>query len=278
MTAVIAVQNEKGGVGKTTTTFHLSGALAKAGYRVLCIDLDPQASLTNGFFGPWATAHIDPERTTYAIVAGYEPSPTRIVVATDFAGLDLVPGSASLKLLNAPDPLVMTIDYRCRLRDFVETVDGYDFVIIDGPPNLYLFAWQSFSAATHVLIPTQAEDFGSQGLRKVLEFAEQVAARPGEEGNTKLAWLGGLLNLVDRRSASHRVFSEDMREVYPGGILETVITRLNPIHEAITERKPLAFWDRPAARPARLLYEALATEVFDRVSFHECAFPTKEVA
>lgn len=264
-TAVLSVQNQKGGVGKTTTCFHLGGALAKAGLRVLLIDTDPQASLSNGFLGVREARALDRITTTWAIAAGKDPSPRSLIRQTDYEGLDLVPGSRDCKRYNTSDPLKESIDTRCRLRDFVGDVGGYDVVLIDGPPNLQLFAWQSFAAATHLLVPTQPEDFGAQGLSEVIDAAAAVRERPGEEGNQNLRWLGVLLNMVDLRSKAHADYMAAMREGYPAAMLDSFVTRRDAVHVAITNRTPLAFYSLASFRPARELYAAVADEVIARI-------------
>lgn len=277
MTAVIAVQNQKGGVGKTTTTFHLGGSLAKRGRHVLLIDTDPQASLTNSFFGPLVAKAFPPSRTTLAIAAGREPSPDALILKTAYDGLDIIPGTSSAKKYNAADALAESIDARCRLRDFLDDAEGYDLVLIDGPPNLQLFAWQSFSAASHVLIPTTPDDFGAQGLEAVLEFAAEVRARGGEEGNAGLKWLGTVLNMVNIRSANETAFQADMRELYPDAILTSVIKKLDPIKAAITARIPAAFANTAQVagiKPAAKLFDALAVEILERIEGnHPGLFP-----
>ena len=273
----IAIQNQKGGVGKTTTTFHLGGALAKRGQHTLLIDTDPQASLTNSFFGPTITKAVPPSRSTLAIASGREPKPASVILKTAFAGLDLIPGSRHAKKYNAADALGESIDARCRLRDFLGEVEDYDFVLIDGPPNLQLFAWQSFSAATHLLIPTTPDDFGAQGLDAVLEFVDQVRSRGGEEGNAGLKWLGVVLNQVNTRSALEKDFQGLMREQYPDNVLKTVLKKLDPIKAAISARKPAAFannLDVPGIKPAAKLFDALAVEIMERIETnHAGLFP-----
>src|SRR5215210_4282341 len=118
--ACIALLNQKGGVGKTSTCHHLAGALASMGRRVLLVDLDPQASLTQGLWGPQAARALNPSATVAAILAGDEPFPDQLVRPSGIERIDLVPGSRRANSFNLPDPHLAEVAVKLRLRDFLD--------------------------------------------------------------------------------------------------------------------------------------------------------------
>src|SRR3954469_11607089 len=133
--AVVTILNQKGGVGKTSTTHHLSGTLAQMGRRVLLLDADPQASLTQGFWGPVATPQLDPPSTISAVLGGDRPHPAQVIHPTGLAGVDLVPGSRTATSFNTPDPHGADPEAQHSLRDFLDEAGaGYDLILADCPP------------------------------------------------------------------------------------------------------------------------------------------------
>jgi chromosome partitioning protein len=159
----IVLLNQKGGVGKTSTCHHLAGTLAQAGKRVLLIDTDPQASLTQGFWGPQTTRGLDPETTIAAVLAGDEPFPGQVIRPTGIEGIDLVPGSRRANSLNVPDPHLADPESQGRLRDFLdrEVRAAYDLILVDCPPNLCMCSWASLTAADWGPSPIRAKTCGS---------------------------------------------------------------------------------------------------------------------
>src|SRR5262249_30120928 len=154
----IVLLNQKGGVGKTSTCHHLAGTLAKDGRRVLLVDNDPQASLTQGLFGPQATRDLDPAQTIAAAYSG-DAVPEQIIRRTDIAGIDLVPGSRHAMKYNVPEPWAAGRDLQLSIREVIEHVRGsYDLVLVDCPPNLHLCSWAALVAADHIIVPLQPED------------------------------------------------------------------------------------------------------------------------
>src|SRR4051794_6446065 len=144
---VICLLNQKGGVGKTSTCHHLAGTLAKDGKQVLLVDNDPQASLTQGLFGPKLARDLDPGRTIAAAYSGGAVA-DRVVHRTEIAGIDLVPGSRSAMEYNNARPWAADRDLQAGIRDVVDQVRGlYDFILIDCPPNLHLCSWAALVAA-----------------------------------------------------------------------------------------------------------------------------------
>ena len=179
MGAVISLLNQKGGVGKTSSCHHLAGALSAMGKTVLLVDNDPQASLTQGFFGPEAM------RATGAgasVAALYDPDyaavPEAVVRPTGVAGVAIVPGSVGLTRYNQLPP-DRWADSEHGVREFLDEVkEGYDLVLIDNPPNLHLCGWAALTASDGLVVPLQAEDYGAQGIVAVMEAVAAVRAGP----------------------------------------------------------------------------------------------------
>lgn len=168
MSKVITLSNHKGGVGKTTSTISLGAALAQKGKRVLLIDLDPQANLTQSL----RTDNSDPSRTIYAAIRG-AASLKPIAVADN---LDVVP--STLDLSGAEIELSAETGREYILRELVDSIkDNYDFVLIDSPPSLGLLTLNALTAADQILIPLQAEYLATQGLTKLLEVVEKIQKR-----------------------------------------------------------------------------------------------------
>src|SRR4051812_43944088 len=151
---VIAMLNQKGGVGKTSTCHHLAGTLAASGRRVLALDNDPQASLSQGFWGPVATAGLDPSATIAALYAGLAPFPDQVIRPTGIPGIDLVPGSKVATRYNVPEPESTPHEAQACLREFLAEVrDDYDLVLIDNAPNLHLCSWAALVASDSLIVP-----------------------------------------------------------------------------------------------------------------------------
>ena len=160
--AVITFLNQKGGVGKTSICFHLAGTLAQIGRRILIVDADPQSSATQGFLGPAEAERLDPTVTIVAIYQGDDPLPEQVIRPTPFAEIDLLAGSQFATSYNVPDPHRVDPQSQVGLRDFlVEVRANYDLILVDCPPNLHFCSWTALVASDYVVVPLQAEDFGS---------------------------------------------------------------------------------------------------------------------
>src|SRR4051812_22592252 len=165
---VVAFLNRKGGVGKTSCCHHLAGCFARAGRRVLLVDADPQASLTQGFWGPERTESLAKEETLACLFDdGLDPDPARLISPAPVEGAWILPSSAHVDAFNLPvarDPGPVQL----ALRDFLGEVKGdFDVILIDCPPNLYLCSWNALLAADFVIVPFQPEDYGSQGISAI---------------------------------------------------------------------------------------------------------------
>jgi chromosome partitioning protein len=274
--AIVAALNMKGGVGKTSTCHHLAGTLAALGRRVLLVDNDPQASLTQGFWGPIATAALDPATTIVAIYAGDEPFPEQVIRPTGLDRIDLVPGAQAASDYNTPRGHQAGFAAQTALRSFLdEARRDYDLVLIDCPPNLHLCSWAALVASTHLLVPLQAEDYGAQGLGPVRDLADAVARGP----NPDLRLAGLLITMFNARLAIHQMYDGLLREQYGRAVLATRVPYAADYKEAIARRRPIAQY-KPKGASARVVRE-LADELLGRLVDAPCiarGFPTESEA
>jgi len=266
----VAFLNQKGGVGKTSSCFHLSGTLAKSGRRVLLVDNDPQASLTQGFLGPVAASRVNPAASVAALFEpGADPMPEALILQTSFERVHIVPGSIALTEWNIT-PRAQWGASQDGMQRFLAGVTGdYDITLIDCPPNLHLCSWSALAASDFIVVPLQAEDFGSQGLAPVEESIETVRTRV----NHRLRLAGYLLTMFDKRLGLHLAYESMLREMYGDAVFTTVIPRAKDYPEAVAARTPLALW-KPKGAPAKAL-EALAGELLVRLGVQAHDHETK---
>jgi chromosome partitioning protein len=246
---ILAVVNQKGGVGKTTTAINLGAALAELGHRVLLVDLDPQANSTAGL-------GLNPARartSIYQVLAG-DITVEEAMVETSVPNLSLVP--SHLDLVGAEIELATLDERETRLRKALESVpEGIECVIIDCPPSLGLL---TLTAATSMLIPTQCEYFALEGLSHLLYTHQLVRARL----NPKLEIAGILMTQFDGRTTLSWDVLDEVKRLHPAHILNTLIPRNVRISEAPSHGKPVTQYD-PTSRGAAA-YRALAKELLER--------------
>jgi chromosome partitioning protein len=253
--------NQKGGVGKTSTTHHLAGTLAQLGHRVLAVDNDPQASLTQGFLGPQVTRLIPGNQTVASVYAGDEPYPEQIIRPSGVEGIDLVAGSKLAARFNVPEPHLAGYELQTCLREFLGQVDGrYGLVLIDCPPNLHLCSWAALAASDFLIVPLQAEDYGAQGIIEVQESIDLVTSMV----NPGLVLLGYLLTMFNPRLGIHQLYAGTLRESYGPFVFDTTIPIATDYKEAIASRKPIA-QHKPKGAAAKAV-KALAAEVLGRIT------------
>ena len=248
----IAIANQKGGVGKTTTAINLSAALAMRQRRTLLIDLDPQGNATMSYFETQAI-----QRSMFDVMSEGVPLPD-VVIPTKVEYLSLAPARISLAKLESK--LVGEIDGHFRLKDRLEAVqDRYDFVIIDTPPALGLITVNALVAATHLLVPIQSSYFALEGTDDLLETVDRIRARP----NPDLKLLGAVITLHDKRTTLARDVHRAIRDVFGERVFETTISRSIRLEESPAHRESV-FTFAPQSSGAYEYYK-LCEEVLERV-------------
>jgi chromosome partitioning protein len=251
MPTVIAVANQKGGVGKTTTTANLGAALARQGQRVLLIDMDPQGNLTSALGISKAVEH-----TIAEALLDYRAALPAITVQNDNGVLDIAP--ATLSLASAEAALMNKLGREQRLRDqLARNAAGYDTVLIDTPPSLGLLTINALVAADRVLIPTEARFFSLQGLQMIQESIEEVLYL-----NPKLSVLGILLSKLDRRLREEKQVAEYLRERWGALVFETEVRTSSKVLEASSTGRTV--FGYVGAERAADVYAMLAEEVLRR--------------
>lgn len=257
---VVTFINLKGGVGKTSSAFHLSGALAERGLRVLLVDNDPQASLTQGFLGPDGAAALDPGRTVAALYdPDFDPDPGDVLVPTGVPGVTLAPGSAAAARWNRAGDADWPASQGGVAAFLGEVAGGFDVALVDCPPNLYLCSWAALLGTDAVVVPLQPEDFGSQGLAPVLRAVD--GAR-GE--NPRLALAGLLLTMVAPRTAVHALYEGSIRAKYGDAVFAARVPRAADYAEAVAARTPVTAYKRRSAAAAAV--RAVAAELLVRAA------------
>jgi chromosome partitioning protein len=239
MAQTICMLNQKGGVGKTSSAYHLSGTLARLGKRVLLVDNDPQASLTQGFFGPDGTHAIPPASS---VAAAYdeenEPIASTLIQPTAFPGISIIPGSSALAEYNMR-PVDTWSRSQGGLRSMLADVDDeYDLVMIDCPPNLHLCSAAALVASTAIIIPLQAEDFGAQGLGPVRGAIAAVQTT----ANPSLRLAGYLVTMYDRRLSIHLAYEAKLREMFGDDVFTAQFPLAKDYKEAVASRQPISHY------------------------------------
>ncbi len=253
MARTIAITNQKGGVGKTTTSINLSASLAAADCRVLIIDCDPQANSTGGLGFPHDLERVG----VYEVIVDQMPIEAAIM-STGFSGLDLLPSGRHLAGANVE--LVGQEGREVRLsRALVAIQDRYDFIFIDCPPALDQLTVNALIAADSVLIPIQCEYFALEGVSALMDTIEQI-----REGlNPRLQIEGVLLTMFDERTTLTKQVAADLRDFFGDAVFETVIPRNVRLAEAPSHGKPVMEYDLRSKGADS--YLQLAREVLERL-------------
>jgi chromosome partitioning protein len=251
---IIAITNQKGGVGKTTTAINLAAALASKGVKTLVVDMDPQSNSSMSF--------LDIHELKQSIYDALTESHVRledvIRPAEKVEKLFIAPSTIALAKIEAK--LVGELDSHFRLKDALQGVqDQYDYVIIDTPPTLGIITVNALVAATHVLIPIQASYFALEGTDDLLETIDKIKVR----ANPQLQILGALITMYDKRTLLAKDIYDQIQHVFGTKVFETVITKSVRLEESPAYRESI-FTFAPRSTGAYEYYR-LSEEVLSRV-------------
>lgn len=249
----VAIANQKGGVGKTTTAINLATGLAAMGWRVLLVDLDPQGNASTGL-------GVSPnvrERSSYEVLIGSE-SVSDSVVGTRVPRLDLLPATQDL---SGAEVELVGLDRRThRLADALDKVEGrWDICLVDCPPSLGLLTVNALVAARHLLVPLQCEFFALEGLSQLLQTVERIRTR----FNPELSILGVALTMFDKRNRLSTQVAEDVRACLGQAVFDTVVPRNVRLSEAPSHGLPALVYDLRCSGSAA--YVGLARELMARL-------------
>ena len=249
MVNVISVANQKGGVGKTTTTINLAASIADRGYRVLIVDIDPQGNATSGL----GIEKSEIDQDIYNVLIDEVPIQDTIH-HTSTPKLDMVP--ATINLSGAETELISMMARETRLKSALDAVsDKYDFVFIDCPPSLGQLSINAFTASDSILIPVQSEYYAMEGLSQLLNTIRLVQ----KHFNKDLGVEGVLLTMLDARTNLGAEVVKEVQSYFSKNVYKTIIPRINKLAESQSYGKPITEY-APKSRGAKV-YDDLAKEV-----------------
>ena len=250
---IIVIANQKGGVGKTTTTINLSAACALKGKRVLLLDLDPQGNSSLSFVEPQSV-----DGSAFELFTDLQEPFENFIYPTKVEKLHIVPSKISLAKLEAK--LVGDFDAIFRLRDRIEQIRAdYDLIFIDTPPTLGLTTVNALVAANYVLIPIQSSYFALEGTDDLLETIEKVRSRP----NPDLEILGVLVTLFDKRTSLSKDVEAHIRQVFGAKTFKTIISRSVRLEESPAHKETIFSFSPKSS--GSIEYQELSEEVLQRV-------------
>lgn len=251
MVSVISVANQKGGVGKTTTTINLAASIAKRGYHVLIVDIDPQGNATSGL----GIEKSEIDEDIYSVLINDVPLKDTIF-HTSTAKLDLVP--ATINLSGAETELISMMARETRLKSALDTVSGdYDFIFIDCPPSLGQLSINAFTASDSILIPVQSEYYAMEGLSQLLNTIRLVQ----KHFNKDLGVEGVLMTMLDARTNLGAEVVKEVKSYFSNKVYQTIIPRITKLAEAPSYGEAITEY-APNSRGAKV-YDDLAREVLN---------------
>ena len=252
MGKIIAIANQKGGVGKTTTAVNIAASIGYYGYRILLVDADPQGNATSGFGIQKRTV----DRSTYEVLLG-QCSARESILTTPYKGVDLIP--SSMALAAAELELADMRDRVMRLKEELVRVKGeYDFILIDCPPSLGMVTLNALSASDSLIIPIQCEYYALEGLSQLVTTVRQVKRLY----NPSIEIEGVLLTMYDGRLNLTLQVVDEVKKFFPEKVFKNVIPRNVRLSEAPSFGQPVLYFDRNS-RGAQA-YEALTAEILDK--------------
>ncbi|MDN5317627.1 MAG: chromosome partitioning protein [Thermoanaerobacterium sp.] len=253
MGKIIAIANQKGGVGKTTTTINLGYSLSASGKKVLCIDMDPQSNMTSGF----GIDNSSLDCTTYNILIEERNIKEALITLNEMNGISIVP--SSIQLAGAEIELVPMLSREFRLKNSLKDIkDDYDYILIDCPPSLGLLTINALTAADSVLVPIQCEYYALEGLTQLMNTINLIK----KNINHSLEIEGVVLTMFNARTNLSIQVVDEVKKYFKGKVYGTIIPRNIRLGEAPSFGKPISLYD-PHSKGAEA-YEELAKEIIER--------------